>query len=443
LFNEAEALRINAFDWEREFAAVFARGGFDAVIGNPPYDVLEKDRGKSSWPHQALSDYAKLSNRLNSSLGGKLNLFRFFIVQSIKLIREKGKWGMIVPMAILADISSKITRKFLITNCSEINAQCFPQKDDMNNRVFRDAKLSTVVITSNIGINKSGNIIVTVHPGRKFEEITKSCIFGKNDFKLIDPNSEPIPLMDQSDWKICKKIYSNKSITYFSSINGVTINRGEINQTIFRKYIDDDSKKSKMLKGVEVGRFKINRKLSQGFCEFFNEEKYLNDGNSLKEASRLRRIATQRITGVDERLRVVATIIDPPAYFADSTNSVFISSEPNLCLEFILGILNSKIIQWRFKLTSSNNNVGTNELSALPFPNIDLTDKKQKSNHDHLVNLVKQMLSINQHLEFAKTTREKTIMRRQIDATDRQIDQLVYQLYGLTEEEIGIVEGAV
>jgi len=441
-FNEEEVLRINAFDWEREFPEIFANGGFDAVIGNPPYDVLEKDRGKSSWPHQTLTDYAKFSNRFDASLGGKLNLFRFFIVQSINLIREKGKWGMIVPMALLADISCRITREFLITECNEINAQCFPQKDDMNNRVFRDAKLSTVVITSNVEISKSGSIIVIVHPGRKFEEMTKSCIFEKNDFKLIDPNNEPIPLMDQTDWKLCKKIYSNKDITYFSSISGVAINRGEINQTIYRKYIDDDPTRIKMLKGVEVGRYKINQKLSQGFREFFNEKKYLDAGNSFKKVSRIRRIATQRITGVDERLRVVATIIDPPAYFADSTNSLFISSESNFCLEFILGILNSKLIQWRFKLTSSNNNVGTNELSALPFPNIDLSDKKQKINHDNLINMVNKMLSLNQQLELSRTTQEKTIFQRQIDVTDRQIDQHVYQLYGLTEEEIRIVESA-
>ena len=60
-----------------------------------------------------------------------------------------------------------------------------------------------------------------------------------------------------------------------------------------------------------------------------------------------------------------------------------------------------------------------------------------------MVSLVDQMLSFNKQLLAAKTDHEKTALRRQIDATDRQIDQLVYVLYGLTQEEISIVEGQV
>ncbi len=59
-----------------------------------------------------------------------------------------------------------------------------------------------------------------------------------------------------------------------------------------------------------------------------------------------------------------------------------------------------------------------------------------------MVSLVDQMLSLNKQLARAKTDQEKTALQRQIDATDRQIDRLVYELYELTEEEIRIVEGS-
>lgn len=64
-----------------------------------------------------------------------------------------------------------------------------------------------------------------------------------------------------------------------------------------------------------------------------------------------------------------------------------------------------------------------------------------KSHHDKIVSLVEQMLSLNKRLPSAKTDYEKTSLQRQIEATDKQIDKLVYELYGLTEEEIRIVEG--
>jgi len=62
--------------------------------------------------------------------------------------------------------------------------------------------------------------------------------------------------------------------------------------------------------------------------------------------------------------------------------------------------------------------------------------------HDKMVSLVEKMLDLHRRLSESKTCSEKTILSRQIEATDRQIDGLVYELYGLTEEEIAIVEDA-
>ena len=60
--------------------------------------------------------------------------------------------------------------------------------------------------------------------------------------------------------------------------------------------------------------------------------------------------------------------------------------------------------------------------------------------HDRMVALVEQMLALHKQLPLARTPHEQTALERQIEATDRQIDALVYELYGLTEEEIAIVE---
>jgi len=77
----------------------------------------------------------------------------------------------------------------------------------------------------------------------------------------------------------------------------------------------------------------------------------------------------------------------------------------------------------------------------LPIRSIDLSNSEDVALHDRMLQLVNQMLTLNEQLAIAKMSQEKTPIQRQIDATDRQIDQLVYELYGLTEEEIRIVEG--
>ena len=74
--------------------------------------------------------------------------------------------------------------------------------------------------------------------------------------------------------------------------------------------------------------------------------------------------------------------------------------------------------------------------SALNF-----SDPADKARHDRMVALVTQMLDLNKKLQEARLEQERTLLQRQIEATDASIDKLVYELYGLTEEEVAIVEG--
>jgi hypothetical protein len=72
---------------------------------------------------------------------------------------------------------------------------------------------------------------------------------------------------------------------------------------------------------------------------------------------------------------------------------------------------------------------------------IDFDDSSQRSKHDHLVGLVEQIMYSEETLSTAKTDAEKNRLELQCESLDRQIDEAVYELYGLTEEEIKIVEG--
>ena len=107
---------------------------------------------------------------------------------------------------------------------------------------------------------------------------------------------------------------------------------------------------------------------------------------------------------------------------------------------YLLGLLNSTIYQWRFKLTSTNNNVGTNELGSLPFVLIDFSTRTEKGRYDKMVQLVKQMLALQKKLIVSVMENERDALSGQIKTIDQEIDQLVYELYGLTEEEICIIE---
>jgi len=85
--------------------------------------------------------------------------------------------------------------------------------------------------------------------------------------------------------------------------------------------------------------------------------------------------------------------------------------------------------------------IGPPQLKQLPIRTNNPSDPADVARHDQMVALVERMLDLHRRLAAAKLGHEKTLLQRQIEATDREIDRLVYELYGLTEEEIGIVEG--
>ena len=109
-------------------------------------------------------------------------------------------------------------------------------------------------------------------------------------------------------------------------------------------------------------------------------------------------------------------------------------------LEIIIGILNSRLMRFYYETSFPTLHVQRNELASLPICNINFDDPVDVPRHDRMVALVGRMLALHKQLATATIPDEKSLYQRQIETTDRQIDVLVYELYGLTEAEIEIVE---
>jgi hypothetical protein len=114
--------------------------------------------------------------------------------------------------------------------------------------------------------------------------------------------------------------------------------------------------------------------------------------------------------------------------------------------KYVTGLLNSRLLDWFMKRVSTAFHGGyfaANKqfLVQLPIRPINFTDPAEKAQHDKMVSLVESMLAFHKSLAVAQSPAEKERLERQIHATDAAIDRLAYELYGLTEEEINIVEG--
>lgn len=133
---------------------------------------------------------------------------------------------------------------------------------------------------------------------------------------------------------------------------------------------------------------------------------------------------------------------DPSGYYAN--NKTYIIPIADL---YLLGLLNSALLRLFIHSVSTDLQGSSFNFSAVfvertPIRTIDLNNAQDVSRHGSLVSLVEQMLELHRQLAAARTSHEKTALQRQIEATDGQIDALVYELYDLMEEEIGIVEAA-
>jgi hypothetical protein len=149
------------------------------------------------------------------------------------------------------------------------------------------------------------------------------------------------------------------------------------------------------------------------------------------------KLVVQEIRNITLSRRIIATYDSQQFYCLQSTNVINLkpAASASVSTKFLLGVLNSDLINFFFRFRfSGNNHIASNQLGQIPVVIPD------KSHHDHMVKLVEEMLDLHKKLASAKTPQEKTSLERQIAATDAQIDQLVYDLYSLTPEEIKIVE---
>jgi hypothetical protein len=153
---------------------------------------------------------------------------------------------------------------------------------------------------------------------------------------------------------------------------------------------------------------------------------------------------------LSRKLRLQATLVCDPFLTNQSVQSLILkdNQQSQIGLLYILGVLNSRLLSWYFRNVNSVARrddfpkIIIQQTREMPLPEMELSSPNKKAAHDTIAQLAEQMLSLHKQLAAARTPQDQTVLQRQIDASDRQIDQLVYELYGLSDAEIKIVEAA-
>ena len=415
IFEREEMEKINAFDWEDDksgFGNIMKTGGFNAVIGNPPWGA-------------ELGDYKKYlqQNYICKTRDSAAYFIEVFIKNASFLI------GLIVPKTI-SYYSSWSSIREIIKEESSI------QKVLDCGICFSEVNLEAVtMILKKSKISKNILHIDTAIPIKKFQSLKKISASGQYPEKLT-AIGKIIPTigLNEKERELIEKLYS------------VSTKVGDLKCQIFRGlYIPDQEKKN-----LRKGKYKFINKVPD--VKYYYIEKIWEI--SLEKYERYIKKATKilkpRIFFKVLRGKKVICYPDLEGQFLTTeklVNFIIDQNEHPFHYHYICGIFNSKLLSYYVqKILFSDSTETSRVLDAIYLnhfilPKLDLSKPSQKAQHDRMVQLVDQMLDTQKQLHNSKSESDLKHYQQKVDILDRQIDMLVYELYELTPEEIKIVEG--
>lgn len=428
LMADEEMYRVNVFDWEREFSEVFKAGGFDAVIGNPPYGYMipgdQQQYFSENYKHQ---DYQK-------------DLYLLFLERYEILLKKRGLLGIIISNTWLQSVTLRKVRQYMANHYFWLDILHLPEK------VFH-AVVDTHVLIFEKGVTNSKEpLTVPVHV-KLGQNILLSHELSWHD---IPNNGDPINIVANSTAQnLYRRITSatcelSTICNIFNGVKPFEKSKGTPPQTeqtmkekpFVREGSQPDKSWSPLLRGSLIHRYRI----------LWNNNYWIQYGPWLAAPRSAAIFEAPRKIMVRQTGDSIIAVFVEGNFIARDNLHIILPNIENYRLEFLLGLLNSKLMDFAYSLMNPEKGealaqVKKMHVEQLPIRTIDFSNHSDKALHDRMVQLVEQMLTLHKQLPDTKTGHEKTHIQRQIDATDQQIDRLVYELYGLTGEEIGVVEG--
>ncbi len=371
------------FEWRKEFTEVFSgeQSGFDFVVMNPPYERLKPNfaefmreellSGEREVHTSRYEDYKsrirentryfRESNEFKLAISYSLNTYQLFIERALQISKMGGIIGCIVPSNILCDISSQSLRHELLLHNTVNSIDDFPE----TSRVFPGVtqSVSILILTKGgktevieLGLNRTGVEDATRRERLKIER--------DRIFRMMG-NSLVIPRVDKSNLMLLEKMHKQPAM---SSIDYLTVKRGELDLTLNKRFITSSNSGSKLIRGSHITRYALRE--SNRDAEYADYEAFRK---AIRESERVghitaNRIACQQVSNMGQRWRLKFAPIDPLMILSNSCNYlVDTQSDSVKRLDFLLGVLNSELLNWRFQISNSNNHVSIRELQSLPI----------------------------------------------------------------------------
>jgi len=436
LIDDENVAGEKAFKWKEQFKEIIDKGGFDVIIGNPPYGASFSNNEK---------DFIKKAFK---SATGRYDSYYYFIERSVRLLVDGGFLGFITPDTWLTNHQTKDLRDLILSTCSIIKIIGLPQA------VFAEANVDTCIIIlqkePNDAVRRKNTVAVSIlgkdaRLGNLLQNVFESefkaiqndwmtderCLFNIYQSRNVLVDKIKVGCVSLGDIsEMCRGINpyaKSELIKKYGEVKGTEI----VENRIWHSDTKKGSEYKKELVGSDIGRYWAN----------WQSGKWVKYGDWLSRPRdpkffTLPHLVVQRIRNPKLKTRIVSTFIDPIDEYYNNSGLTNIIVKEGYSVEYVLAILNSKLMNWFYRQFFRDVNIKPEDLRGLPIKKISVIEQRTS------VGLVEKMLSLNKRLNEigGKRTDEYSKIENEIKKTDSEIDEQVYQIYGLTEDEKKTIE---
>jgi type I restriction-modification system DNA methylase subunit len=457
-----DLVRVRAFDWPAQFPDAMKAGGFDVIVGNPPWGAdLEPQVRK-----YLSAKFARVVERM-------VDTYIYFLDQALRVNKNTGRVGYVIPSTVLNQVDARPLRKLLLS--AGLSAVI-----NLGKNVFTRKVLNTTTLIVTTGGSQPAQLIIgdlSAHPLEQrgavlysLEAVDASVWTGQvlsdatNTFFVNSDARTALLLTLQSAHKTLGN-YTEAGIARGVSPDiakaHVLPDRAPelltIEKTVLRRSISGPrikrygdviadqwiiyTHKGILPRTIPNAISHLERFRSKNTCKEVKEDKH--PWWSLHRTRDPEVFRSPKFIGLTTS-KTIELIFDENKDLVVTDAMYVFRLKPNISVKAVLGILQSRLFAFLYRVSNQSESrvipqIKAAKLEPLPFP--DLSKSVDRARQDKLVGLVDKMLALTPKLRGATLESEKAALRNAVTTTDAEIDRLVYELYGLTDEEIKIVEG--
>jgi type I restriction-modification system DNA methylase subunit len=460
-FDEEELYRVNAFGWNAEFSKIMKDGGFDAVIGNPPWGAQIQETAN----RYLATKYARVVDRM-------VDTYIYFIDKSLLISKVKGMIGLVIPATLLNQSDTKSVRQLLVmhgvSSLINLGAGIFGKGATNTTLALIGCKEAP---PENIYLNDLQHCDLVERKHHLLDWAT--CVSYARWKQLVSDDPHYTLFVSAIPAVELLSRLQRKFPPFSSILDEYGIQRGVTPDFAEMHLIDDPVHSNietnvlrKSLSGNRIHRFQ-DAKPNCGIIYTTKQTDIQLCPNALAHMTSFKsRLTCKEIQAGKHPWWSLhrprnPEIFNSPKFIGvttsrkievvyDEVNDLVVTDAcyvfrtiPHYNHRYVLGILHSQLFGWLYKTSNQGDGrvipqVKATKLRPLPIRPIDFNNSDDVTIHDKMINLVDQILELNKKLAESKTPQATELMKRRIEGTDKQIDDLVYKLYDLTDEEIKI-----